>query len=114
MDNILVLGLIPGTDIAISFWAWMVLMVALAVALRVYGRRWLRVTQDELRQLGEYLDHYLSLYLDEYLAGRQRRPLHASQLHRRLPRPARQTARRVAALLEYIAAHHLTRRLTTR
>ncbi|HVX56784.1 MAG TPA: hypothetical protein VHA37_03565 [Candidatus Saccharimonadales bacterium] len=93
MDSILVLGLIPGTNIQISFGAWIALMLVLAVAFKLYKRRIWAAIEAVTRQLGHYYDiyvrGYLEHYADRYLGTPTRQPLHASQLHRRLPRPAR-------------------------
>lgn len=41
MDNIIILGLIPGTNIQISFWAYIALMI-FAIAAFFGARRWYR------------------------------------------------------------------------
>ncbi len=69
MDNVLVLGLIPGTNIAISFQVWIALGMALLTvtpARRIYVHRQLAIIRSAMRQ-----------------------PMHASQLHRRLNLTAR-------------------------
>ena len=68
MYSFLVLGLIPGTNIAISFQAWIALGVMLALALP---------------------GHRLYVRYHQLVSTAARRPLHASQLHRRLHQMAR-------------------------
>lgn len=69
MYTFLVLGLIPGTNIQINFWAWIIIMVGLAIA----GYR-----------LRTRIVGYVKAWWDQ-LDGTQttREPLHASQLHLR-------------------------------
>ncbi len=69
MYSFLVLGLIPGTNIQINFWAWVIIMIGLTVA--AYRLRF-RVT----RLISSWWHQF-----DEEDAAR--RPLHASQLHLR-------------------------------
>jgi hypothetical protein len=64
MYSLLVLGIVPGTNIAISFQAWLILALLLAVI-------------RPSRQLYLYLQHQTA-------AAMVRRPLPASQLHSRL------------------------------
>ena len=75
MYSLLVLGLIPGTDIQISFWAWMVLMAGLLVAFKLCHRRIMNFLADWWRSLDE--------------ADSLSDPLHASRLHSRLRLTAR-------------------------
>lgn len=106
MDSILVLGLIPGTDIAIGFWAWIGLMALLAVAFKLYGNRVVTLAERQIEVWWERFTENVGIL--------EHKPLHASQLHRRLPRPARRIDRIIAALQGYIAAHRLGRRLIAR
>jgi len=69
MYSFLVLGIIPGTDVAISFQAWLVILAWLGLLLVVF--------RSPLRQAWESSKHAARL------------PLPASQLHLRI----RQTAR---------------------
>ena len=69
MYTFLVLGLIPGTNIQISFWAWIIIMVL--VTLGAYRLRH-RVTA------------YASKWWHQFdTSDITRQPLHASQLHLR-------------------------------
>lgn len=69
VESILVLGLIPGTNIAISFQVWIALIVLLIIARPV---------------------HNLYIQYELFMLERvKRQPLHASQLHRRLHLTAR-------------------------
>jgi hypothetical protein len=68
MYTFLVLGLIPGTNIQISFQAWLVIMAVLPFAVRG-----LRSPMRRLLELGK--------------AAEPRLPLPASQVHQRI-RPA--------------------------
>jgi hypothetical protein len=69
MYSFLVLGLIPGTDIQINFWAWIVLMIALATAAYRLKSRLVRYVSAWWHQFDE--------------ADLPREPLHASRLHLR-------------------------------
>jgi hypothetical protein len=64
MDSLLVLGLVPGTNIQISFQAWLAIAVTLTAAAMAIWR--------ELKRRG----------LVEQLTP-LRLPLHANQLHQR-------------------------------
>lgn len=75
MYSLLVLGLIPGTNISISFQAWIILMLGLAIAFKFYRRRVLEYLAMWWRSLEGIED--------------TRRVVHASQLHRRLHLTAR-------------------------
>ncbi len=75
MYSLLVLGLIPGTNIQINFWAWIGLMTVLLILFRIYGRRVMNFVVAWWRSLD---------YIDD-----PRDPLHASQLHSRLHLTAR-------------------------
>jgi hypothetical protein len=69
MYSFLVLGLIPGTDIQINFWAWIVIMIGLLYA----GHR--------LRpRLTAYISRWWHQFDD---SDTLRQPLHANQLHLR-------------------------------
>jgi hypothetical protein len=70
MYSLLVLGLIPGTNIQLSFWAWLIIMPLLAV-------------------LGLLLKPYIRHLVEWGKAVPPRLPLSASQLHRRLQLTAR-------------------------
>ena len=70
MYTFLVLGLIPGTNVQISFQAWLAIMALLPVAARV-----LKVPLGRLLEMGK--------------AATPRLPLPASQLHQRLQSTAR-------------------------
>lgn len=70
MYSFLVLGLIPGTNIQISFWAWMVLMAGLLIAFKIYRRRVTNYLVSWWRSLDEVED--------------SSHGIHASQLHSRL------------------------------
>jgi hypothetical protein len=74
--NFLVLGLIPGTNIQISFWASIAMMVVFVIAFMIYKRRLTAIIKDWWHQFDEE-------------DGLERKPLHASQLHRRLHQMAR-------------------------
>lgn len=74
MYSILVLGLVPGTNIQISFWTWLILMLSLpflAPRLKV----WLREPVRQVVELGKAPTPHV--------------PQDASQLHSRLQRSAR-------------------------
>ena len=75
MYSLLVLGLIPGTDIQINFWAWLILMAGLIVAFKLLHKRVVNFLADLWKRL-------------DYVEG-VRRPLHATQLHSRLHLTAR-------------------------
>ncbi len=63
MYNLIVLGQVPGTNMRISFQAWLAVFVGL-----VLGVVWLRTYIKRLTLVAEKMP---------------RRPVHASQLHRR-------------------------------
>jgi hypothetical protein len=69
MYTFLVLGLIPGTNIEISFWAWIIIMAFVAIAGYRLRSRVVRYVTTWWQQLDE----------DEFA----RQPLHANQLHLR-------------------------------
>lgn len=71
MYNFLVLGLIPGTNIEIGFWSWIIIMVALMIAYRHYKQ-----------YLIEMIDRWWHQF-DEELEGVPHEPLHANRLHLR-------------------------------
>jgi hypothetical protein len=73
--SLVVLGPIPGTDIQISFWAWIVLTAGLLVAFKLYHARIMNFLADWWRGLDEV----------DALAD----PLHANRLHSRLHLTAR-------------------------
>lgn len=64
MYSFFVLGIIPGTNIAISFQVWLALMVLLAVGVVVLKPRVARYIREN------YIDF-------------RREPIHASELHLR-------------------------------
>ncbi|MEK7594471.1 MAG: hypothetical protein AAB436_02430 [Patescibacteria group bacterium] len=68
MYSFLVLGIVPGTNIAISFQVWLAIMALLIVAAwRVKPR----------------IGRLINEVVDEIFGTQQRQPLHASQLHLR-------------------------------
>jgi len=71
MYSLLVLGLIPGTDIQISFWAWLAVIVFVPFVVRRF--------KPQLLQLYPYVDTFLDLGR----APSPRLPMPASRLHRR-------------------------------
>lgn len=71
MYTFLVLGLIPGTNIQIGFWAWVIIMVALVVAFR-----------SSKSYIIEMLNKWWHQF-DDDLEGVPREPLHANRLHLR-------------------------------
>ena len=75
MYSLLVLGLIPGTNIQISFWAWIGLMIGLVLAFMLSRHRLANFLADSWKRL--------------YYVDGARHPLHASQLHSRLHLTAR-------------------------
>lgn len=79
MYSLLVLGLIPGTNIQIGFWAWVGLMICLLIIVKLYWRR--------ARSLATsfFQDKWQSLYDEDGLHD----PWHASRYHRRLDLKAR-------------------------
>ena len=76
MYSFLVLGLIPGTNIQIDFWAWIILMAGLLIATVLLKQYVLRLVANWWHQFDE-------------TDGASRQPLHASQLHQRLRLMAR-------------------------
>jgi hypothetical protein len=74
--DFLVLGLIPGTNIQIGFWASIGLMIGLVIAYKLYKKR-----------LFGLIGAWWHRFDDEDASARK--PLHASQLHRRLHQMAR-------------------------
>ncbi len=76
MYSFIVLGIIPGTDIQIGFWPTMGLIAVSVIIFRIYKPRLAKILRDWWHQYDDVQD----------LAHR---PLHASRLHRRLPKPAR-------------------------
>jgi hypothetical protein len=69
MYTFLVLGLIPGTNIQINFYAWIIMMVGLAIVAYRLRPRVVRLVSAWWHQF------------DDTDPGRK--PLHASQLHLR-------------------------------
>lgn len=65
MYNLLVLGLIPGTNIQIGFYAWIILVLALFIAVYFIHKKILEIISQP--------DLELEI----------RQPLHANQLHSR-------------------------------
>lgn len=71
MYSFLVLGIIPGTNIQIGFWAWIILMAGLIIAFRRYKQQLIALVENWWHQF------------DEDAEGSARRPLPANQLHLR-------------------------------
>lgn len=69
MYSFLVLGLIPGTNIQINFWAWIIIMVGLTVTAYKLRFRVGRLVSSWWHQFDDPETH--------------RKPLHANQLHLR-------------------------------
>lgn len=69
MYTFLVLGLIPGTNIQINFYAWVIIMIGLAISAHRLRPRFVRALSSWWHQFDE--------------VHQQRRPLHANQLHLR-------------------------------
>ncbi len=68
MYSFLVLGLIPGTNIQINFWAWIIIMVGLTIAAYRLRPRVVRLISNWWHQFDD---------------ESTRQPLHANQLHLR-------------------------------
>lgn len=75
--SFIVLGLIPGTNIQIGFWAWIALTILFFIGFRIYKGRLTTIISGWWHQFDD----------ENYLLSRT--TLHASQLHRRLHRAAR-------------------------
>ena len=71
MYTFLVLGLIPGTNIQIGFWSWIIIVAALAVAFKLSNKY-------IIKHVGAWWHQF-----DEDLEDLPREPLHASRLHLR-------------------------------
>lgn len=71
MYNFLVLGLIPGTDIQIGFWTWIIITIGLVVAF-----------QSSKPYLAEVINKWWHKF-DEDVESVPREPLHANRLHLR-------------------------------
>jgi hypothetical protein len=71
MYNFLVLGLIPGTNIQIGFWAWAIIMIALVIGFR-------RIKPYVAALFDKWWHQF-----DDDLEGVPHEPLHASRLHLR-------------------------------
>lgn len=69
MYSFIVLGLIPGTNIQINFWAWIIIMIGLTVTAYKLRFRVVRLVSNWWGQLDNEAE--------------TRQPLHASQLHLR-------------------------------
>lgn len=69
MYSFLVLGLIPGTNIQIGFWAWVVITIGCYIAFRHYKQRIINHVSVWWHQFDD----------DDMI----RKPLHANQLHLR-------------------------------
>ncbi|HVV26311.1 MAG TPA: hypothetical protein VHC21_04790 [Candidatus Saccharimonadales bacterium] len=68
MYTFLVLGLIPGTNIQINFYAWIIIMIGLGISAYRLRPRVVR---------------YLSNWWHQFDEAEPRQPLHANQLHLR-------------------------------
>lgn len=71
MYNFLVLGLIPGTDIQIGFWTWIIIMIGLVLAFKL--------SRPYVTELLYKWWHQF----DEDVENVPHKPLHASRLHLR-------------------------------
>jgi hypothetical protein len=71
MYTFLVLGLIPGTNIQVSFWVWIILMIGLVLVFRKYRSQLYGRISDWWHQF------------DENNENSGRKPLHANRLHLR-------------------------------
>jgi hypothetical protein len=71
MYNFLVLGLIPGTNIQIGFWTWIIIMIGLVVAFK-------RSKPYVIEMVYKWWHQF-----DEDVESVPREPLHASRLHLR-------------------------------
>ena len=71
MYSILVLGLVPGTNIQINFWVWVILMIGLVLAFRKYRE-----------QIYARIEEWWHQFDDE-VENLPRKPLHAKRLHLR-------------------------------
>ncbi|HET7060071.1 MAG TPA: hypothetical protein VFH99_01995 [Candidatus Saccharimonadales bacterium] len=71
MYSFLVLGLVPGTNIQIGFWTWIIIIIGLVTVFRHYKH-----------YLIEIIDRWWHQF-DEDLEGMPREPLHANRLHLR-------------------------------
>lgn len=83
MYSLLVLGMIPGTNIQLSFWAWLAIIIFIPVFYRRY--------KTQLKRLTPYIDEFLDLGR----APSPRLPLPARRLHRR-PQASYATVRLMA------------------
>lgn len=70
MYTFLVLGLIPGTNIQIGFWAWLIIMLALLLAFR---------------KAKPHLMKLIAIWWHQFddAEASCRKPLHANRLHLR-------------------------------
>lgn len=68
MYTFLVLGLIPGTNIQINFYAWIIIMIGLGISAYRLRPRIVR---------------HISNWWHQFDEVQRRRPLHANQLHLR-------------------------------
>lgn len=71
MYDFLVLGLIPGTNIQIGFWTWIIIAGGMFVAYRHYKQHLIELIARWWHQF------------DEDIEGVPREPLHANRLHLR-------------------------------
>jgi hypothetical protein len=71
MYNFLVLGLIPGTNIEIGFWTWIIIMTGLVIAFR-----------RSKPYIIEMVDKWWHQF-DEDVESVPSEPLHANRLHLR-------------------------------
>lgn len=71
MYTFLVLGLIPGTDIQIGFWSWIIIMVAIMVVFKRYRQYFIKIIDKWWHQF------------DEDVKDMPRKPLPSNRLHLR-------------------------------
>lgn len=71
MYSFLVLGLIPGTNIQIGFWSWIIITLVVAVIFYRYSKN-----------IARYMNSWWHQF-DDDLEELPREPLHANHLHLR-------------------------------
>lgn len=81
MYSLLVLGYIPGTNIQISFQAWLIMLVVLPVIIKL---SWPRLWPKLKPRLDQVVQAALTLTAAYLASDTMRQPLHASQLHQRV------------------------------